>query len=57
MAIGSLSEVGYTLIVARDLGYLTTQQYRDLDDLRNQAGKLTWRLYESLSRSITRGRK
>lgn len=57
MAIGSLSEVGYTLIVARDLGYLTTQQYRDLDDLRNQAGKLTWRLYESLSRSITHGRK
>jgi four helix bundle protein len=57
MAIGSLSEVGYALIVAKDLGYLTAQQYRRLDGLRNQAGKLTWRLYESMSRSITRNGK
>jgi four helix bundle protein len=54
MSIGSLSEVSYALIVARDLGYLTPQKYRQLDDLRNQAGKLTWRLYESMSRSLTR---
>jgi four helix bundle protein len=57
VAIGSLSEVGYALLVAKDLGHLTAQDYRHLDDLRNQAGKLTWRLYESMSRSITRTRK
>jgi four helix bundle protein len=57
MAIGSLSEVGYALLVAKDLGYLTVQKYRQLDDLRNHAGKLTWRLYESMSRSAPRVRK
>jgi four helix bundle protein len=44
IAIGSLSEVGHALLVARDLGYLSSEQWKELDDLRDKAGKLVWGL-------------
>jgi four helix bundle protein len=50
ITLGSLSEVSYLLRFGRDIGVLDQENFQMLDDLRDQAGKLTWRLYASLSR-------
>jgi len=49
ISIGSLSEVGYVLHIAKRLDYLTIEEWRALDGLRSEASKLTWHLYKSLS--------
>jgi len=49
IARGSLSELSYLLLFSRDLGILDEQTFRNLSELRNQAGKLTWGLYASLA--------
>jgi four helix bundle protein len=51
IALGSLSEVSYLLRFSRDRKLLAVADFETLDDLRDQAGKLTWRLYSSLNRS------
>jgi four helix bundle protein len=48
ISLGSLSEVSYLLRFTRDRGILDDESFRALDDLRNRAGQLTWRLYASL---------
>jgi four helix bundle protein len=53
IALGSLSEVSYLLRFTRDRGILNEQAFRALDDLRNRAGQLTWRLYASLNQART----
>ena len=53
IALGSLSEVSYLLRFTRDRGILNEPGFRTLDDLRNRAGQLTWRLYASLDRART----
>jgi len=50
ITLGSLSEVGYALIFARDVGILDPAEWSRLDTMRDEAGRLTWRLYESLGR-------
>ena len=54
IALGSLSEVSYLLRFSRDRGILNGEDFEALDDLRNQAGKLTWRL--SASMAVARSR-
>ena len=48
ISLGSLSEVSYLLRFSRDRGLVSHSDFQILDDLRDQAGKLTWRLYASL---------
>jgi four helix bundle protein len=48
ITLGSLSEVSYLLRFSRDRGLLVTSDFTTLENLRDQAGKLTWRLYASL---------
>src|SRR3954447_3257394 len=48
IALGSLSEVYYLLRFTRDRAILTEADFRTLDELRNQAGRFTWRFYSSL---------
>src|SRR3954449_6547110 len=43
IALGSLSEVSYILRFCRDRGILAEAEFKALDHLRDQAGKLTWR--------------
>jgi four helix bundle protein len=52
IALGSLSEVSYLLRFTRDRGILAEAEFKTLDDLRDQAGKLTWRFYSSLSKAL-----
>ena len=48
ISLGSLSELSYTLLLARDLTLLSVERWTDLDRLREDAGGLVWLLYRSL---------
>ena len=48
-SIGSLSEVGYLLLVARDLGMVTEDAWSTLEQQRDAAARITYLLYRSLS--------
>jgi four helix bundle protein len=48
ISLGSLAELAYTLMLARDLGLLRQDDWRRLNTLREHASRLTWRLYESV---------
>lgn len=48
MALGSLAETAYLLTLAKDLGILSSAEWQSLDELRRQAGGMTWRLARSL---------
>ena len=50
VSLGSLTELGYTLRVSKELGLLTEEYWAELDDLQNRARFLTWKLYESVSK-------
>jgi four helix bundle protein len=49
IALGSLSEVSYLLRFSRDRGILKQEDFQILDDLRDQSGKVTWRLCASMT--------
>jgi len=48
IARGSLAEVDYYLFLAFDLKYLAEDEYKHLDDIRNQVGALLHKFIESL---------
>ena len=48
ISIGSLSELAYALRISKDLGFLSSAKFKELDCLRNRAGQLTWQLYRSM---------
>jgi four helix bundle protein len=48
ISLGSLSELSYTLLLARDLRILSQEQWLQLDDIQRKAGGITWLLYKSL---------
>lgn len=45
ISLGSLSEISYAILFARELGYLSEADGDELDNLRDDAGKITWGLY------------
>jgi four helix bundle protein len=51
IAQGSLAELSYLLRFSRDYGLLTEQSWLKLEALRDQAGRLTWRLYYAVARA------
>jgi four helix bundle protein len=46
--LGSLSELSYTLLLARDLQILPQTDWEKLEELHRRAGGMTWLLYKSL---------
>jgi four helix bundle protein len=48
ISLGSLSEVSYLLRFGLDRGLLSSCDFKALDGLRDEAGKLTWRLYAAV---------
>ena len=52
MALGSFSELAYCFHLARDLEYLKAEDWQLFDATRNEAGRLTWKLYDSLTKAI-----
>lgn len=51
ISLGSLSELSYILLLARDLGYLKGEQWGEIEALRDHAGRLTWGLYRAIARN------
>jgi len=49
ISIGSLSELANLLHVARRLEYMTLEAWREVDELRTKASRLTWHLYKSMN--------
>jgi four helix bundle protein len=47
ISLGSLSELSYTLMLARDLKILSQQEGGRLDEIHRRAGGMTWLLYKS----------
>ena len=48
IALGSLAEVEYLLDFSLRLKYLTIEEHKGLQDLRQQVGNLLWKFYKSL---------
>ena len=49
-SLGSLSELSFSGRLAKDLGYLSENQWKDFDEVCCRAGKLTMGLYKAVSR-------
>ena len=52
ISLGSISELSYILLLARDLGYLKAEEWGEVEALRDHAGRLTWGLYRSLNGEV-----
>ncbi len=50
ISMGSLSELSYIFLLARDLGYLKAEEWEETEALRDHAGRLTWGLYRAIDR-------
>lgn len=52
MSLGSLAEVAYYVRLARDLGYLRGDEWRELDRVVEEAGRTTMGLHKSIARGL-----
>ena len=50
IALRSLSELSYLLLLGKDLEYIPVNAWQELNALRDKTGKLTWNLYISLQK-------
>ena len=50
ISLGSAAELSYCLLLARDLKYLSEDKWSKLEELRNRAGQLVWRLHQAVSK-------
>jgi len=50
ISIGSLAELAYALLLARDLGLLSRENWERIEALRDRTGMMTWKLYEAVRR-------
>ena len=48
ISLGSLSELSYTLLLAKDLQILSPEDWGKLEEFHQRAGSMTWLLYKSL---------
>jgi four helix bundle protein len=48
ISLGSLAELSYILLLARELDYLKSEEWGEIEALRDHAGRLTWGLYRAL---------
>jgi four helix bundle protein len=48
ISLGSISELTYILLLARDLAYLKREEWGEIEAMRDHAGRLTWGLYRAL---------
>jgi four helix bundle protein len=55
IALGSLAELSYLLLFARDRGVVQHAEWKELDVARDRAGKATWGLLRSIREGRCRG--
>jgi len=51
IANGSLAELQVYLLLAKELGYLSSGSWGELEALRDHTGMLTWGLYKAIRES------
>ena len=51
IALGSLAELCYLLVFARDRGLISREDWSILDEQRNRVGQLIWGLVRSIKRN------
>lgn len=51
MAVGSLAEVSYYALLARDLGYLSLETWNNLNGVVEEAGRTTMGLHKAIARA------
>lgn len=49
ISLGSLAELSYIFLLARDLGYIKAEIWGEIEAIRDHAGRLTWGLYRALA--------
>jgi four helix bundle protein len=49
ITLGSLAELSYILLLARELNYLSREEWGEIEALRDHAGRLTWGLYRVIA--------
>ena len=54
-SVGSLAELRYAFILARDLNYITLQEWEAIEASRDTVGRVVWGLYNSMACSQTLG--
>jgi four helix bundle protein len=47
ITLGSLAELSYILVLAKDLEYLRPESWGEIEAMRDHAGRLTWGLYRA----------
>ena len=52
IALGSLSELRYTLQLISDLKMISEAEWQELEALRDKVGRLTWGLYALMKRKM-----
>ncbi|HTY05027.1 MAG TPA: four helix bundle protein [Gemmatimonadales bacterium] len=55
IAIGSLAEVSYYVLLAKDLGYLSIEDWNQVHKAGEEAGRTTMGLYKSISHRVNAG--
>ena len=50
IVLGSLSELSYLLLIAKELGFLPADRWEQLDKLHGRARFMTWKLYSAVGR-------
>ena len=53
ITLGTLSELSYTLLLSKELGIMSEDEWGRLDQLHQKAGSMTWLLYKSLTKKTT----
>lgn len=48
ISLGSLAEIRSLLSLARDLAFMTSEQWSAVEEIHNRAGKVTWFLYKGV---------
>jgi four helix bundle protein len=56
ISLGSLGELSYALLAARDIGLLAPSSYGQAEALRDHASRLTWGLYRAVSQRVGKSR-
>jgi len=51
ITLGSLAEISYGLMVARELELLTAEEWKGIEEIRASASKVTWALYNSVRKA------
>ena len=51
ITLGSLAEISYALMVAKELELMSNEEWKEVEELRTRTSKITWTLYHSIRKA------